>query len=222
MDDGEGTPLLIKSMQQTPAMTLLRSGALERLQSHVKESIETKQRLVARCSEEILLAADRIALCFKQHGKLMLCGNGGSAADAQHLAAEFVSVLTQSFLRPGLPAIALTTDSSILTASANDFGFEGIFARQVQALGRPGDVLLSLSTSGNSENVIRAICYAREHGIFTIVLTGEAGGKMAALADLAIRVPSSVTAHIQESHLMIGHILCDLSERAVFPPGTTA
>lgn len=206
-------------MQQTPAMTLLRSGARERLQSHVKESIETKQRLLAHCSEEILAAADRIALCFRQGNKLLLCGNGGSAADVQHLAAEFVSVLTQSFLRPGLPAIALTTDSSVLTASANDFGFEGIFARQVQALGRAGDVLMGLSTSGNSENVIRALAAAREREIYTIVLTGESGGKMAAKADLAIRVPSDVTAHIQESHLMIGHIVCDLCERAVFPPG---
>jgi len=209
-------------MQQTPSATLSSTDALARLQRHIKQSIETKQRLAERCGDDILAAAEHIACCFKQNGKLLLCGNGGSAADAQHLAAEFVSVLTQSFLRPGLPAIALTTDSSILTASANDFGFEGIFSRQLQALGRPGDVLLGLSTSGNSENVIRAICYAREHGIFTVVLTGESGGKMATLADLAIRVPSSVTAHIQESHLMIGHILCDLSERAVFPPGTTA
>jgi len=207
-------------MQPTQTTNLLRSDALERLQDHVKRSIETKQRLVGRCTDEILAAAERIALCFHEGGKLLLCGNGGSAADVQHLAAEFVSVLTQSFIRPGLPAIALTTDSSILTASANDFGFEGIFARQVQALGRPGDVLIGLSTSGNSENVIRAIRYASEHEILTIALTGESGGKMAALASLAIRVPSSVTAHIQESHLMIGHILCDLSERAVFPPGT--
>src|SRR5277367_192283 len=154
-------------MQQTPSATLSSTDALARLQRHIKQSIETKQRLAERCGDDILAAAEQIARCFQQNGKLLLCGNGGSAADAQHLAAEFVSVLTQSFLRPGLPAIALTTDSSILTASANDFGFEGIFARQVQALGRPGDVLLSLSTSGNSENVIRAICYAREHGIFT-------------------------------------------------------
>jgi len=221
-DDGTngGVNRFVGTMHQTQTTTLLGADALERLQSHVKQSIETKQRLVGRCTDEILAAADRIALCFQQGGKVLLCGNGGSAADAQHLAAEFVSVLTQSFLRPGLPAIALTTDSSILTASANDFGFEGIFARQVQALGRPGDVLLGLSTSGNSENVIRAIRYAGEHQIFTIALTGDSGGKMAALANLAIRVPSSVTAHIQESHLMIGHILCDLSERAVFPPGT--
>jgi D-sedoheptulose 7-phosphate isomerase len=209
-----------RSMQRTLSASLLATDALARLQNHVKQSIDTKQRLVERCGDEILAAAEQIAFCFQQGGKLLLCGNGGSAADAQHLAAEFVSVLTQSFLRPGLPAMALTTDSSILTASANDFGFEGIFSRQVQALGRAGDVLLGLSTSGNSENVIRAICCAREHGIFTIVLTGESGGKMAGLANLAIRVPSAVTAHIQESHLMIGHILCDLSERAVFPPDT--
>lgn len=206
-------------MQQTQTMTLLGADALQRLQSHVQQSIETKQRLAVRCTGDILAAADRIAQCFRQGGKVLLCGNGGSAADVQHIAAEFVSVLTQSFLRPGLPAIAMTTDSSILTASANDFGFEGIFERQLQALGRPGDVLLGLSTSGNSENVVRALRYASEHQIHSIVLTGESGGKMAPLANLAIRVPSGVTAHIQESHLMIGHILCDLSERAVFPPG---
>ena len=207
-------------MQQTQTMTLLGADALQRLQSHVQQNIETKQRLAVRCTGDILAAADRIAQCFRQGGKVLLCGNGGSAADVQHIAAEFVSVLTQSFLRPGLPAIAMTTDSSILTASANDFGFEGIFERQLQALGRPGDVLLGLSTSGNSENVVRALRYASEHQIYSIVLTGESGGKMAPLANLAIRVPSGVTAHIQESHLMIGHILCDLSERAVFPPGT--
>ena len=126
--------------------------------------------------------------------KLLFCGNGGSASDCQHIAAEFVSVLTQQFLRPGLPAIALTTESSILTASANDFGFEGVFARQVQALGTPGDVLIGMSTSGNSVNVIRALEYARAHGMktagFTVCLRRR---DMVPVCDVCLRVPSAVT-----------------------------
>src|SRR5271166_6189413 len=180
-------------MPQTPSETVLATDALARLENHIKESIATKQRLLERCGDDILAAAERIALCFRQDGKLLLCGNGGSAADAQHLAAEFVSVLTQSFLRPGLPAIALTTDSSVLTASANDFGFEGIFARQVQALGRRGDVLIGISTSGNSKNIVQAVHSASEHGILSILLTGESGGVLADMADLAIRVPAHLT-----------------------------
>src|SRR5690606_19689146 len=145
-----------------------------------------------------------------------ICGNGGSAADSQHLAAEFISVLTQDFLRPGLSAIALTTDSSILTASANDFGFEGIFARQVQALGRPGDVVIGISTSGNSKNVVKALEYACEHDMHTIALIG-AGGKMGEIAEVAIRIPSTVVQHIQEAHITVAHIICYLAERALFP-----
>jgi D-sedoheptulose 7-phosphate isomerase len=198
----------------------LGKDALERLRRHVAGSIEAKQRLLDRCADEILEAAGQIAACFRRGGKVLLCGNGGSAADAQHIAAEFVSLLTTSFTRPGLPAVALTTDTSFLTASANDFGFEGVFARQVQALGRPADVLIGISTSGNSENVMRALECGRLSGLHTIALTGDSGGKMAALADLAIRVPSAVTAHVQEAHILIGHILCDLAERAVFPPDT--
>jgi phosphoheptose isomerase len=187
----------------------------ERLRAHVAESIATKQRLLSACENEILDAAARIAASLRAGGKLLLCGNGGSAADCQHIAAELVSVLTRDNPRPGLAAIALTTDSSFLTASANDFGFEGIFERQVQALGRPGDVVLGISTSGDSGNVLRAIHYARSHAMPAIALTGEDGGKLRGEADICIRVPSRVVTHIQESHLMIGHIICDLVERAV-------
>jgi D-sedoheptulose 7-phosphate isomerase len=137
--------------------------------------------------------------------------------DCQHIAAEFVSVLNQSFLRPGLAAIALTTDTSILTASANDFGFEGVFARQVQALGKPGDVVLGISTSGNSENVYRALNYARENRMIAIALTGQAQGKLAVASDVWIRVPATVTQYIQESHIAIGHIICALVEQQLFP-----
>ncbi|MBI1898584.1 MAG: SIS domain-containing protein [Acidobacteria bacterium] len=197
----------------TPA-TLI-SNATERLRAHVCGSIETKQKLIETCEAAILDAAAVVTASFQAGGKAMLCGNGGSAADAQHIAAEFVSVLNQSFLRPGLPAIALTTDTSILTASANDFGYEGIFERQVQALGRPGDVLIGISTSGNSSNVVRAFEYARQHRIATIALTGAADCKLLPLADISIRVPAHTTQFIQESHIMIGHIICDLVERSL-------
>ena len=146
----------------------------------------------------------------------MLCGNGGSAADSQHIAGELVSVLSQKFLRPGLAAIALTTDTSILTASANDFGFGGIFERQVQALGQEGDVLVGISTSGNSENVLRAVRLAKASGIKTVGLLGGGGGQLADIVDVAVVIPSSNVQNIQEAHITVGHILCDLVERALF------
>src|SRR5580658_8416553 len=189
---------------------------IDRLRRHIEGSIETKRKLLESGADSILAAAHVMAESLKGGHKILLCGNGGSAADAQHIAAEFVSVLNQSFARPGLAAIALTTDTSILTASANDFGFAGIFERQAQALGRPGDVLIGISTSGNSENVLRAICYARAHGMRTIGLTGDAACKLAGAAEIVIRVPSSATQFIQESHIMIGHILCDVVEQSLF------
>ncbi len=133
------------------------------------------------------------------------------------VAAEFVSALSRDRLRPAIPALALTTDTSILTAVANDFGFEGVFARQVEALGRPGDVLVGISTSGNSPDVLRAIEVARERGLRTIALTGADGGALAPLADVAIRVPSSETSHIQECHIAIGQLLAFLAEDALYP-----
>jgi D-sedoheptulose 7-phosphate isomerase len=145
----------------------------------------------------------------------MLCGNGGSAADCQHIAAELVSTLTQAFRRPALSAIALTTDSSFLTAYSNDYGFEGIFARQVEAHGAPGDVLIAISTSGNSRNVVLAVEKARDLGIHTVGLLGT-GGKLQELPDIVVAVPSTNTAHIQECHITLGHILCDLVERSLF------
>lgn len=163
-----------------------------------------------------MAAAELIAQAFRDQGKLLLCGNGGSAADCQHMAAEFVSRLTKSFERPGLPAIALTTDSSFLTAYANDCGFDGVFERQVQALGRPGDVVLGISTSGNSPNVVRAVRCARASGLRSIALTGE-GGLLGSLADVAIAVPTADTQHIQEAHLAIEHLICALVERELFP-----
>lgn len=208
---------LVEAAQYIKRMTasMLTPTARERLRRHVAGSIETKQKLLAECEDALIAAAEMMTATLQTGGKLLLCGNGGSAADCQHIAAEFVSVLNQSFLRPGLPAIALTTDSSILTASANDFGFEGIFERQVQALARSGDVLIGISTSGNSANVLRALQYAAAHGIRTIGLTGSPGGKMAAACDICLCAPSNVTQFIQESHIMMGHILCDLTEQSL-------
>jgi D-sedoheptulose 7-phosphate isomerase len=206
-------------MKPNPAQSLtgLWDGAGELLRTHLLTSIETKQRVLENCEADILAAAARIASSLRDGGKLLLCGNGGSAADCQHIAAELVIRLTQDFVRPGLPAIALTTDSSMLTASANDFGFARVFERQVQALGRPGDVLVAISTSGNSENTLCALNYASAHGIHTIALTGSSGGKMARVAEIAIRIPSESTQHVQEAHIAVGHILCAIIERSLFP-----
>jgi D-sedoheptulose 7-phosphate isomerase len=156
-----------------------------------------------------------IAETFRRGGKLLLCGNGGSAADCQHLAAEFVSRFRREVERRALPAIALTTDTSFLTAFANDCGYEGVFERQVEALGEPDDLLIGISTSGNSLNVIRAVKLAAEKGLRTVALTGR-GGRLPDMVDIAIRVPSTDTQHIQETHLAIEHALCDLVEVILF------
>lgn len=188
------------------------------IHDHLRRSADAKLRTAAECGPSIRQAAELIASAFDAGGKLLICGNGGSAADAQHMAAELIVRLTADFVRPGLPAIALTTDSSVLTAYTNDFDFEGVFARQVQALGRPGDVLFGISTSGNSSNVMRAAEAARGKGMRIVTLTGVQGA-LPAMSDVAIRVPETVTAHIQEVHLAIEHILCHLIERAVRTPG---
>lgn len=182
----------------------------------LNESIRTKNAVIAQCVNDIVAASRFVAEAMFAGRKLLICGNGGSAADSQHIAAEFVSVLNQHFPRPALPAIALTTDSSMLTASANDFGFDGVFERQVQGLGARGDVLLGITTSGNSKNVLKAVEYAKSIGMRTIAFTGGGGGTIDAIADIAVRVPSTNTQHIQEAHIAIGHILCDLVERSLF------
>lgn len=184
---------------------------LARIRLHLKTSAEVKLLVGAECAEQIAAAAQLIAEEFRTGHKLLLCGNGGSAADCQHMAAEFVSRLTKDFERAALPAIALTTDSSFLTAFANDVNFDGVFARQVEALGQAGDVLLGISTSGGSKNVLRAMDTARARGMKTIALCGR-GGKMPQESDVAICVPDASTQFIQESHLAIEHIICDLVE----------
>lgn len=191
-----------------------QAGAIER---YFSSSADVTRNTAESCMSDILRAAAMIKDCFKAGGKLMLCGNGGSAADCQHMAAEFVSRLTKEVERPGLPAIALTTDTSFLTAFSNDFTFEGVFARQVQALGKPGDVLLGISTSGNSANVISAVEEAKTLEISTIALTGDSG-RLTSMGDVAISVPSNNTQHIQETHLAIEHILCELVESYLFGP----
>jgi D-sedoheptulose 7-phosphate isomerase len=198
---------------------MAKQPSVLQVRSYLAESAEVKRLTAAACAEGIASAADVIAEAFRSGGKLLLCGNGGSAADCQHMAAEFVSRLTKDFERPGLPAIALTTDTSFLTAYTNDCGYEGVFARQVQALGRARDVLLGISTSGNSANVIQAMELARGLGLKSVALTG-AGGRLAKLADVAIAVPCEDTQHIQEAHLAIEHLLCLLVEQALF--GRTA
>jgi len=176
-------------------------------------SAEVKRLTAAQCSEPAMRAAEMIATSLRGGGKLMLCGNGGSAADSQHLAAEFVATLDHRRPRAGLPALALTTDSSFLTAFANDFGYEGVFARQVETLGRTGDVLVGISTSGNSANVIAACKAARAAGIGVVAMTGNGGGSLAEHADILLDVPSKVTMHIQESHIALGHVITLAVER---------
>ena len=173
----------------------------------LQESARVKLATADTLAETASLAAVKIAQALKEGGKIMFCGNGGSAGDSQHLAAEFVATLDHRKPREGLAAIALTTDSSLITAFSNDFGFEGIFDRQVETLGKAGDVLFAISTSGNSENVLRAAQVAQQKDILVIALTGQSGGKIAAHADILLNVPSDKTMHIQESHIALGHAI---------------
>jgi len=182
----------------------------------IKSTIETKKKILE--SQDILETiekiSDEIVHSFRNKGKVLLCGNGGSAADAQHIAAEFSGKFYLN--RKPLFAQALHTNSSFLTAVANDYSYEEVFARAVEAMGREGDVLLAISTSGNSPNVIRAVEKANALKVITIGLTGESGGKMAGLCKYLIKVPSADTPRIQESHILIGHIICEIVEKEIF------
>jgi D-sedoheptulose 7-phosphate isomerase len=193
----------------------------ERIASIVAASLEVKQQYFAECGGDVERAARMIADCFSAGNKLLLFGNGGSAADAQHIAGEFINrFLPQD--RRALPAIALSTDGGILTCIANDTGFENVFARQLEALGSSGDVCLAITTSGNSPNVIAAVKSARSQGIKVIALLGRDGGRCAPLSDLALIVPSNDTQRIQETHNLIGHVICELVEMILFPQDETA
>lgn len=170
-------------------------------------SAEVKNKMISVCAGPAEQAAQMIVASMRKGGKLMLCGNGGSAGASQHLAAEFVEILDHTKPRPGLPALSLTTDTSFLTAYANDFGFEDVFARQVEALGEPGDVLLGISTSGNAKNVLAAAKAAKDNQISVIAFTGETGGQMADFSDLLVAIPSRIMMHIQECHIALGHAI---------------
>jgi D-sedoheptulose 7-phosphate isomerase len=187
---------------------------IEHIHKIARESIEAKQSFFDANADLVARAAELIISSIKSGGKVLVFGNGGSAADAQHIAAELVNKL--NYDRPPIAAIALTTDSSILTSVGNDSTFEDLFARQVRALGRRGDVVLAISTSGNSPNVLRAVDASREIGIKTIGLAGRDGGKLADAVDLALVVRCASTQRIQETHITIGHILCELVENALF------
>ena len=192
------------------------------MQHYIQEQIEEAHRITALMRSDTALnaalasAAQAVIDSLRADGKVLFAGNGGSAADAQHMAGEFVSRFM--FDRPGLAAVALTTDTSILTAIGNDYGYEKLFERQVQALGRKGDVLVVYSTSGKSPNILRALEAARAKGLVTIGFTGNRGGPMHGLCDHVLATPSADTPKIQEGHLIMGHILCGLVERTMFTP----
>jgi D-sedoheptulose 7-phosphate isomerase len=188
---------------------------LERIIDRIlDDSLRATEVFIRQNRSGLILFAEKVALAFTGDRKLMICGNGGSAADAQHIAAEFVNRFMLE--RPPLPALALTTDSSVITSIGNDYGFDEIFSKQVKALGQAGDVLLAISTSGNSENVVRAVKDARNLGIFTAAFTGRDGGKLRDLAEMTFAVESSQTARVQEAHSLAGHILCHLVDHILF------
>lgn len=186
------------------------------IQEEIVQSIETKQKLLQYCTDDIQSTANKLADIIKSGNKILLCGNGGSAADSQHIAAELVVRLRSEVNRPAIPAISLTVDTSILTAGGNDIGFDNVFARGVEAYGQKGDALIAISTSGNSENVLRAVLMANKKEMLTIGLLGNEGGKIKAICDDFVVVPSNVTARIQECHILIAHIWCRIIEEVNF------
>ncbi len=185
----------------------------DRIKDILLESIQVKEELLRTSIGKIIEITDLITDCLKKNGKVILFGNGGSASDSQHIAAEFVGRFKKD--RNALSAIALTTNTSILTSLANDYGYEVVFAKQIEALGRKNDVVIGISTSGKAKNVVLGIKQAKKMGLKAIALTGADGGELAKLTDISLVVPSSVTARIQEAHITIGHIVCELVEQAV-------
>jgi len=182
----------------------------------LKESSEIKLKIEQECKEDILKAVNILSEVYRSGSKLLLCGNGGSAADCQHIATELMIRLNHHIQRPALPAIALTTDTSNLTAGGNDIGFENVFARNVEGLGNKGDVLIAISTSGNSGNVIKAIEMAHKKGMKVIGLLGGDGGKLKPIVDLPVVIPSSNVQRIQEGHITVAHIICELVEDELY------
>lgn len=197
------------------AQDRLSSKLLARVRAGLAESADTQRATAEACAPAIVRAAERLIETFRGGGRLLAFGNGGSAADAQHLAAELAGRFERE--RPGLPALALTANSSDLTAIGNDYGFDEVFARLVRAHGRPGDLAVAISTSGNSANVLAGVAAARAAGLATLGLAGRGGGKLAPAVDLAIVVPSDGTARIQEAHICVIHLLCELVDTVLFP-----
>lgn len=200
-------------MPHTPASTADRQKFIR---AELAASAETKTKIYDACGPAINRSVDLIIGAFRAGKKILLCGNGGSAADCQHLATEFVIRMNPAITRPALPAIALTTDSSLLTAGANDIGYDNVFARSVEALGGGGDVLLCLSTSGRSESVNNAVRAAKTRGMATIGFLGKDGGTTKDLVDVPLIIPSGDTQRIQEGHITVGHIICALVEREMY------
>jgi D-sedoheptulose 7-phosphate isomerase len=186
----------------------------DRIKDILLESIQVKEELLRSGLGQIVEIAELTISCLKKGGKMIVFGNGGSASDSQHIAAELVGRFKKD--RAGLPAIALTTNTSILTAVANDYGYEVVFAKQVEALAQKNDIAIGISTSGKAKNVAAAIKQAKKMGVKTVALTGGDGGELAKLADVSLIVPSMVTARIQEAHITVGHIICELVEEALF------
>jgi len=186
------------------------------IKQSLKESSEVKINIEKECSGDIIKSVDLLIEAFQKGSKLLLCGNGGSAADAQHIAAEFMIRLSHDLDRPAIPAITLTTDTSNLTAGGNDIGFENVFARNVEGLGKEGDVLIAISTSGNSINVIKAADSAHDKGMNVIGFLGGSGGNLKLKVDIPIMIPSVSTQRIQEGHITVAHIICEMVERELY------
>lgn len=191
------------------------SRPIELIKRQFQNSIDLKQKVKREFASQIWEMAQVLSLCLKQGKKIFFCGNGGSAADAQHLAAELVVRLRKNSKRKALPALALSTNTSVLTACSNDFGFKQVYARQIEALGQKGDCLVAISTSGDSKNVNLACQVAKKKGLKVISLLGNRGGQQSSLSDYRIVVPSTDTPRIQEMHITIGHILCELMEQSL-------
>jgi D-sedoheptulose 7-phosphate isomerase len=192
-------------------MSEMKASLDAQIKEELEASIEVKQAVIAKNVDIIREIVETVSNCLKNGHKLLFFGNGGSAADSQHIAAEFVSKFNMD--RQALPAIALTVDTSILTSCANDYHFDRVFARQVEALGQQGDVAIGISTSGNSPNVLNAMEEAKHKGLKTIAFTGETGGKLKDRVDICLQVPSKVTARIQEAHITVAHIICNITEK---------
>ncbi len=182
--------------------------------SQIRENIDVSESIIENSLDIIVCASNKIASAVRKGNKILLCGNGGSAADSQHIAAEFINRFKKE--RRPLPAIALTTDTSVLTSISNDYDYSLVFSKQIEALAKRGDILIAISTSGNAKNVIEAVKASNRKGVFTIGLTGDGGGRLKSSVDLCISISSHDTPRIQEAHILVGHLICDLIEKMLF------